>query len=100
MHGHTPGVDLVVPGPPEPIRTKFLQMIVETRPWFRLGAHLVWERKWPCTVKRIDLDSWTFHVERPGKEKWYQHRLYDLATQFAPAEPQLDKIEKVLDAAP
>ncbi len=82
--------------PPEPLRSRYLAMLANQCPWFAVGRDVMFLHR-RMTIRRIDPDSWSFHTEEPGHEKWLKWRLYDVLTQFKPAPSPLDKVDSAID---
>lgn len=82
--------------PPEPLRSEFLQFVANHRPWFHVGRDVMFHGR-RLTIRRIDLDSWSFHTSEPQFPRWLRHSISDVVTRFVPAESPLDDIEKHLD---
>jgi len=83
------------------MRTQFRQILARSVPWFAVGRGVIYKtgnRK--MTIRRIDFDDWSFHVEEVGNEKWLKMRIYDVLTQFGPAPTHLEIIDEVLASTP
>jgi hypothetical protein len=80
--------------PPEPVRSKFLELLAKNHPWFVVGReviHISTGRR--MTIRLIDHEDWSFHTSEPRLEKWLKWRLYDVVL-FSPAVSVLDKVER------